>query len=493
MTPEPLPSLNLALTLLRMAANWNQAELARAAGVRPTVISDYERGHKKLTRPRLEELVGYLGFTGHSIDLTLRFVESVRRATRAPGTPAEPDEPDVGDRRRIDAIAAEAGRLASVFVFSVLDAVTIQGQASVARQQAPVLWRLLKRRTASERRMLVEEGQEFRSWALCELLCAESVKAAADSADRAVELAALALHIAELAPGQGNWGLRLQGYAWAHVGNARRVRGDLPGADGAFSRAGKLWEAGAVGDPGLLDEALVPGLEASLRINQCRLEEAAILLDRALTLDKGSFRTHLLLNRARLLERTGDYEGALATFEEAASRVSQQEEPRLLFSLRFNSAVNLCHLGRYAEAEAFLPEVRLLVARLGNGLDSVRLRWLEGRTAAGLGATEEALSALSWVRTEFAAQSIAYDAALVTLELAVLQLERGRTRDVKALARQMAPIFQTQGVHREALAALKLFCEAAEKEAATVELAKRIVEYLYRAQHNPQLRFEASE
>ena len=32
----------------------------------------------------------------------------------------------------------------------------------------------------------------------------------------------------------------------------------------------------------------------------------------------------------------------------------------------------------------------------------------------------------------------------------------------------------------------KLFCEAAEKEAATVELARRVVEFLYRAQHQPE-------
>jgi hypothetical protein len=45
-------------------------------------------------------------------------------------------------------------------------------------------------------------------------------------------------------------------------------------------------------------------------------------------------------------------------------------------------------------------------------------------------------------------------------------------------------------VHREALAALKLFCEAVEEETATAELARRIVGYLYRAQHQPELRFE---
>jgi hypothetical protein len=77
------------------------------------------------------------------------------------------------------------------------------------------------------------------------------------------------------------------------------------------------------------------------------------------------------------------------------------------------------------------------------------------------------------------------------LELAVVHLQQKRTREVKALARQMAPIFKAQGVHQGALAALKLFCEAVETEAVTVEMARQFVEYLYRAQHQPELRFEA--
>jgi hypothetical protein len=153
--------------------------------------------------------------------------------------------------------------------------------------------------------------------------------------------------------------------------------------------------------------------------------------------------------------------------------------------------LSLCHLGRYAEAEALLPEIRGLTVRLGNELDALRLHWLEGRIAAGLGRTTESLTALSQLRTEFADRGISYDSALATLELAVLYLEKGRVREVKVLARQMAPIFQAQGVHREALATLKLFCEAAEREAITLDLARRMVDYLYRAQHNPQLRFEA--
>jgi len=47
-----------------------------------------------------------------------------------------------------------------------------------------------------------------------------------------------------------------------------------------------------------------------------------------------------------------------------------------------------------------------------------------------------------------------------------------------------------QQVEREPLIALQLFCAAAKHEAASVELARRVVKYLYRAQHDPELRFE---
>src|SRR6185295_17254318 len=154
-------------------------------------------------------------------------------------------------------------------------------------------------------------------------VCAESVKAAADNADRAVELAELAVLIADLAPGAETWRWRLQGYAAAHLGNARRVRGDLPGAEEAFSRGLKLWEAGAPGDPGLLSETQVLSLEASLRTSQDRLPEAAAVLDRALAADPGALRTNLLIQRARVLEWGGDYEGALAVIRQVGPLPSE--------------------------------------------------------------------------------------------------------------------------------------------------------------------------
>jgi tetratricopeptide (TPR) repeat protein len=153
--------------------------------------------------------------------------------------------------------------------------------------------------------------------------------------------------------------------------------------------------------------------------------------------------------------------------------------------------VNLCHLDRYKEAEALLPRVEALGAALNTKLDAVRTLWLKGRIWAGLGQREEALAALEEVRGYLRSETIAYDYALVSLELATLHLEQGRTRRVREMAEEMAWIFKSEKVHKEALAALRLFQEAARRERARAEWTQRMVKFLYRAQGNPRLRFEA--
>ena len=309
----------------------------------------------------------------------------------------------------------------------------------------------------------------------------------------ALELAELALLIAERLPGDRAWGLRLQGYAWAHVSNARRVCNDLPGAEAAIVRARKLWEAGEPGDPGFLNRAWLPGLEAALRRAQRRFPEALRRIEEALALDVGELKREILLTRANIHDALGNPEASTVALLEAAPLIDPRREPRLAFGVRFNLLVDLCHLERFEEAEPRLPEVRTLAAQLGEELDLTRVLWLEGKVAAGLERDGEARAAFEQARRVFGQRELAFDYALVSLEMAVLLLEQGRAAEVRTLAEEMLRIFRAQKIEREALAALRLFCDAARRETATAELARRLVKFLHRAQHDPGLRFADSQ
>jgi tetratricopeptide (TPR) repeat protein len=339
---------------------------------------------------------------------------------------------------------------------------------------------------------LVREAQEFQNWALCEHLCFESEKRASNNAALAVQLGKLAVQIAELVRGEEPWRSRLRGYASGFQANALRVQGDLRGEEETIVRTNELWQAGDGCRVYLLEETRLLDLKASLRLDQRRLPEALKLLDQALAADeKGAYTGHLLIKRAKTLEEMGEIEKAIAVLQEAEPFTNSEKDPRLFLCLKHNLADNLSKIHRYAEAESLLPEVSTLCARLGNELDKVRLRWVEGRIADGLGRTGQAIEILTQVRADFASRNMDYDTALVSLELATVFAREGRADAVKALARHMAPIFQVQGVHREALAALALFRQAAESEEVTADLARRLLDYLYRARQDPKLRFEA--
>jgi tetratricopeptide (TPR) repeat protein len=292
-----------------------------------------------------------------------------------------------------------------------------------------------------------------------------------------LELAEMALSIAERVPGEERWRSRLRSYCWAHVGNARRVANDLSGSEVAFSQAWALWRDGNESDPELLGDWVLPSMQASLRAVQRRFSEALELLDQARASQGGSSPASLLtllFQREYVCEQMGDYQGALATLAEAASLVKDSGDPRQRLAFHFKRANNFYHLQRYEEAMEPLLRAQDLAVQQGNELDLIRVVWLTARVAAGQGRTEEALAGLEQVRRDLSARELACDAALASLDLAILLLDAGRTVEVKDLAVAIGWIFQTKGIGREALAALKLFYDAARHEAATVELAKQV-------------------
>jgi tetratricopeptide (TPR) repeat protein len=479
-----------ALRYLRSGTGTTERELAEKTGVSPSVITELEIGPRELSRERLDQLLADMEIGPEAADAAL-LARSLAEGLPTPLSPVDPTEEEYRGIYR--AALRTAGMTLEALRLELVR--TVRGRrAEQDRRQAGELWATVQNQKPPRQRQIIRKDPAFWTWAFAERLCEESEKRASHSADQALQLAELALWVAERAAVPEVWRPLLLAYCWAFIGNARRVKGNLPFADEAFQRADELWQAGASADPAPLDGTRLLDLKASLRRHQGEFQEALNLLDAALQPHSSrEIKARLLLKKAFTLEQQGSFETAVSILEDMADLVDQIGEPGLIFGQRFNLAVNLCHLGRHGEAQGLLGEILEIAVSMRQELHLLRVLWLKGRVAIGLNRKDEALAALEQVREKLTSRQIAYDTALVSLEIAVLWLERGRTAEVKAVAQGMAWIFKSQGLHVHALAALNLFRQAAAQETATVELVRQIHRYLEKARNNPHLPFHAGE
>lgn len=241
---------SLAMVLLRYRRGWYEKQkLAQEAGFTPSQVSMWELGERPLSTEALERTAEATGFPPYLLDPLLRGLRSFLAASEGRSQPARALE---------DATSAEL----VAFLKDCMDVLPIRTLRSTQvpspddREEAADLWGRLERREPELRRILIEEAEEYQSWALCERVAAESL-GTADDPRKSLELAELALQIAGRVPGEQTWRWRLEGYVLAHVANARRACGDLAGAERDFAQARKLWEAGAPGDRGLLDQGIM--------------------------------------------------------------------------------------------------------------------------------------------------------------------------------------------------------------------------------------------
>ena len=462
--------LRHVVNFLRCETKMTQSEFGKASRVDQAEISRYELGHLAPSETALRRMAKVARIDWSLVVHLRRFYSSLlsTAAWRSTGVAGPLDL----------TVLEPALQAASSYLIEDRAEEPTGISPDDERREAAEIWAALEKHPIPKRRRLIAISSRSGSGALAVQGCEASLRLVAHKAEDALELADLALSIAERVPGDESWRSRLKGYCWAHIANARRVANDHEGADQGFARAWKLWEAGADSGPKLLEEWLLPALEASLRRDQRRFPEALELTDRAKACNGGSSPTALLtllLKEESILSQMGDPRRALAALAEAAPLVEASGDRQLLFTLRFNMADDLTHLERYREAAAILPEVRKLAEELGNELDLIRLVWLESKVAAGLGRNETAIAGLEQVGRVFTGLEMPYDAALSALDLAVLWLKAGRTTEVQELAVAMRWIFEAKGIDREALAALKLFCDAARQEAATVDLARKVI------------------
>ena len=462
--------LRLVVVSMRCHTGMSQQEFGDACGMSQGQISNYESGNVAPSEKTLRRMAQVAGWDWPLVVHLRQFFTSLLAAAARGSSPPT---------RALDLSVPEPALLAvTPYLIESHTASMAPPALEEARREAAQIWAALERFPIQRQKHLLGLTlRASRSWALAERVSHESERKAAHNAGEALELAEFALEIAERAPGEQSWRARLKGYCWAHLGNARRVANDHAGSHEAFSQAWHFWEAGADSDSGLLAGWRLYDLEASLRRDQRRFPEALQLLELARSEcgNRPLAIGRILLKMEHVYDEMGDSQSALAALVEATPLVEASGDTRLLWILLFMKAKNSIHLERYKDAAELLPKVHELAVELRNELDLIRVVWLRSKVAAGLGQTEEAIADLEQVGRDFTARSMPYDVALSWLDLSVQLLKAGRTAEVRELAYRMIRIFESKGIAREALAALQLFCEAALRDAATVELARKVI------------------
>jgi len=271
----------------------------------------------------------------------------------------------------------------------------------------------------------------------------------------------------------------LQARAWAEVANAHRVIGDLPDADRMMTRAVDCRSRGT-GDARLL--ARLSDLAASLACAQRRFDQAFRLLDIAysiyIKLGDRHAAGRVLIARGLYAGHTGEPLEGIRFLVHGLNTIDRAREPKMAFVALHNIVLLRVELGEYEEAQRSLQQMKPLYARFTDELVDVKLRWVEGKIAAGLGDLEEAEEAFAEARDRFDRIGLGYRAAVVSLDLVAVWLQQGRTAEIRQLVAELLVTFKAVGVEREALAGVLLLRDAVECEQATLELLQLIAHSL---------------
>jgi tetratricopeptide (TPR) repeat protein len=255
--------------------------------------------------------------------------------------------------------------------------------------------------------------------------------------------------------------------AWAALGNALRVSGDLNGAEGALLTAQSHLRGGIRQSP--LSAHVLSQL-ASLRMDQRRFEDSLALIHQAVQAwrDLGNDRelVRALIKQAIMTGESGKPRAAVRILMEASRLVDGSAEPKLALILMHSMIRFYVDGGQSEVALRLFLEARPLYEQESDPLIRIKALWLEGQIMSAERHLEPALKQLSAAREGYLAYGNSLEAAFVSLDLAAVYAKLGRFPEMRVLARETLQEMEARDVRREATAALILLLQAATSETA---------------------------
>lgn len=382
-----------------------------------------------------------------------------------------------------------------ILVKSILGrAVVLSGELDRVREVAEEELARLMDLSPPERHLAVAQATgSLRNPFLVTRLLEECKKLLSSAPHQALDLAELALDVAvrvDYRAYGASFTYDLVAQALGHKGNALRVLGELARADQVLGYALRVFAEEKADDH--LTRAEVYGFVVSLRRDQRRFSEAESFLNaamevyRAVEQHRGVAR--LLIKGSLIAQERGDLDLALARIRQALALMTADEDPHLYFYARYDEALFLAERGDHAAARDYLALYREGIEGLQERAMDRWLKWLDARIAHALGDAATAEAGYRKVREDYLRAELPYDAAVISLDLALLYAEAREHEKVRELAASMLPVFQAREIHRDAFAALMLFHDAARAEKATAQMIRGLAAHLRAMTRDPERR-----
>jgi tetratricopeptide (TPR) repeat protein len=329
----------------------------------------------------------------------------------------------------------------------------------LAKEAAERLFRELEAIPAEQRELRARNSPRFASVDLAEVLADRSIAAGSQDARDAwlyARLAVVAAEGAAAASSERSEALHdALAKAWGALGNAHRLRSELPEADRAFATAfGHL----ALGSGTPAARAWVCLYFFSLRLFRREFAEA-----RALALEAAAIYQSLRDTAGEAAARiklaivsihAGDPEAALESLDRGIALARSCGEENLCRLAIGNLVRCYIDLGRLREAHALFLATGVLFELCTEGIVALKWRWHGALIERDLGLLEPAAARLVEVREGLFERGLRVEIADVSLDLISVYLRMGDAAGVLRTVGETIPIYQAVGATRELLATL---------------------------------------
>lgn len=351
---------------------------------------------------------------------------------------------------------------------------------------AESLWEMLANLPQAEQRRWIRHLRAD-SPALFHLLLEKCDEVGRNEPHRGLELAQLALEHLQwnvLFPPEQVPNLRAFGLAWLAAAH-RRVN-DFSAAARLFDDAWETWKIGE--DRRVEGEICV--LEGTFKMFQRSYEEALRLFARSIALAHANGYSGLLvrslLQRASIIAYSGSPQEAITDLRVALHHLESLQEPYLELTAYAHLATAHTLAGNHREALEVLSKAEELAKALEEPIAGYHLQWIRGLANQGSGNPLGAERLFEEARGGFIEAAAMEQAALVSLDLAILKYDQGLQVEVMRLAAAAIPALEALSIGNERTVAGELLREAIGADQLTIEVLSEAREVLAGALLQPR-------